>query len=488
MQHEFQHFPLGNLWKTILLSGLFFFLFYNIAFHNNNGSILLPLRRHKWSNTSSNRSSTRLLNQVDFSPTEFNHVGFVVIGSLRTWRWRKAYIESWWRPNVTRGYLFLDKEPTPEFLPWPTTSPPYRVSTNYTGLKVYSKLVNPPQIRMVRAILDMYRQVHTPNGKGLRWFVVCDDDTLMFVDNLIDILNKFDHTKYQYIGGISETVSSNAAFSFEMGFGGAGYALSYPLVEALSSKLDDCIERYPHVFVSDNLVQSCLADLGVAVTHQKGFHQIDLHGDISGLLSAHPQSPLISLHHFDFIEPIFPSMDRPQSIQHLMKAAEVDQSRTSQQTICYHRPSNWSLSVSWGYSAHIYENIIPRSELIKPLETFKPWNSAKYPAFMFNTRWLNHNPCESPHVFFFKSVVGKKNVFSWDQVVTTYGRKSGRDLTPCSLAGNHSANHVDVIQVSSPGASPKMAGVMECCDVDYKDGSSVMDIRIRSCLKDEIIA
>ncbi|CAN1263941.1 hypothetical protein LINPERPRIM_LOCUS11787 [Linum perenne] len=437
MQHEFQHFPLGNLWKTILLSGLFFFLFYNIAFHNNNGSILLPLRRHKWSNTSSNRSSTRLLNQVDFSPTEFNHVGFVVIGSLRTWRWRKAYIESWWRPNVTRGYLFLDKEPTPEFLPWPTTSPPYRVSTNYTGLKVYSKLVNPPQIRMVRAILDMYRQVHTPNGKGLRWFVVCDDDTLMFVDNLIDILNKFDHTKYQYIGGISETVSSNAAFSFEMGFGGAGYALSYPLVEALST---------------------------------------------------HPQSPLISLHHFDFIEPIFPSMDRPQSIQHLMKAAEVDQSRTSQQTICYHRPSNWSLSVSWGYSAHIYENIIPRSELIKPLETFKPWNSAKYPAFMFNTRWLNHNPCESPHVFFFKSVVGKKNVFSWDQVVTTYGRKSGRDLTPCSLAGNHSANHVDVIQVSSPGASPKMAGVMECCDVDYKDGSSVMDIRIRSCLKDEIIA
>ncbi|CAL1390103.1 unnamed protein product [Linum trigynum] len=122
--------------------------------------------------------------------------------------------------------------------------------------------------------------------------------------------------------------------------------------------------------------------------------QIDLHGDISGFLSTHPQAPLVTLHHFDAIDPIFPSMDHPQAIRHLMKAAEVDQSRLSQQTICYHRQRNWSLSVSWGYSAYIYENIIPRSTLIKPLETFKAWvRNTKYPAFMFNTRWLNGNAC-----------------------------------------------------------------------------------------------
>ncbi|CAN0901793.1 hypothetical protein LINGRAHAP2_LOCUS21613, partial [Linum grandiflorum] len=491
MKQKFQHFPLGNLWKTILLSSIFLFLFYTFTFHYYNANILpttplLPLQ-HKWSTTSTNTSSTRPTDQVDFSPTDLSHVGFVVIGSLRTWRWRKHYIESWWRPNVTKGFLFLDKEPTPEFLPWNKTSPPYRVSTDFTGIKVYAKLANPPQIRMVRAILDMYRQAET-NNRELRWFVMCDDDTLLLVDNLIGILNKFDHTKYQYIGGTSECIASNAHFSFEMGFGGAGYALSYPLVEALSSELDGCIERYPHVYVSDALVQACLADLGVAVTHQKGFHQLDLHGDISGLLSAHPQSPLVSLHHFDFIDPIFPSMGRSGSIQHFMKAAEIDQSRISQQTICYQRQTNWSLSVAWGYSAYIYENIIPRSSLILPFETFKPWNPAKFPAFMFNTRWLSANTCESPHVFFFKSLVGKKNLFAADHVVTTYARNSTRDLTPCSMAGNHSANHVDVIQVTSPAASPKMAGVMECCDVDYKAGSSIMDIRIRNCLKGEVLA
>ncbi|KAB1220083.1 hypothetical protein CJ030_MR3G005570 [Morella rubra] len=58
-----------------------------------------------------------------------------------------------------------------------------------------------------------------------------------------------------------------------MAFGGAGFALSYPLVEALATKLDDCIERYMHVGLSDFMLHLCLADLGVSLTHEKGFHQ-----------------------------------------------------------------------------------------------------------------------------------------------------------------------------------------------------------------------
>ncbi|CAL1391082.1 unnamed protein product [Linum trigynum] len=498
-KYFFQQFHLDVLCKSIFLSGLLLFLLYTLLFHNHaNTTTILPLLTlpHKWSTSSGSGGDSRAYlpsDRADLSPMEISHVGFVVIGSLPTWRWRKHYIESWWRPNVTRGYVFLDKEPTPEFLPWPATSPPYRVSSNFTNLKVYPKLVNPPQVRMVRAILDMYRQGDRAN-EGLRWLMVCDDDTLVFVDNLVEVLSKFDHTKYHYIGGNSESVRSNADFSFDMGFGGAGYALSWPLVEALSSKLDGCIERYPRVFVSDHMVQSCLADLGVAVAHQKGIHQIDLHGDISGFLSTHPQAPLVTLHHFDAIDPIFPSMDRPQAIRHLMTAAEVDQSRLSQQTICYHRQSNWSVSVSWGYSAYIYENIIPRSTLIKPLETFKAWvRNTKYPAFMFNTRWLNGNACESPHVFYFQSVDDwKKNKNAseivGDQVITTYARKWPANLQPCELAGNHSASRVDEIQVVSPGRTRKMAGVIECCDVDHKVGTNVVGVTIRSCLKDEVIA
>lgn len=101
--------------------------------------------------------------------------------------------------------------------------------------------------------------------------------------------------------------------------------------------------------------------------------QVDLRKDISGFLSSHPQVPLMSLHHFDVIYPIFPSKNKSQSAIHLMKAANFDQSRIMQQTICYNKKIGWSVSISWGYSAHMYEEIIPQSILKKPLKTLTPW-------------------------------------------------------------------------------------------------------------------
>ena len=162
------------------------------------------------------------------------------------------------------------------------------------------------------------------------------------------------------------------------------------------------------------------------------------------MLSSHLQSPVVTLHHFDNIDPIFPSKNRTESINHLMKAAKVDQSRLAQQTICYHRPSNWSVSISWGYSAHIYENIIPRSVLRKPLETFAPWKNGPPPVYMFNTRLPTNDSCQAPHVFFMESV---KKMIGDALVLTTYRRKAPRGLRPCFFSGNHSADHVSRIRV-----------------------------------------
>lgn len=103
-----------------------------------------------------------------------------------------------------------------------------------------------------------------------------DDDSLLFVDNIVDVLSKYDHTKKHYIGTFSETIKSNVRFSFDMAYGGAGYALSYPLVKALVAKLEECIERYHFIWAGDQLQSFCLSDLGVDVTHEKGFHQVFL--------------------------------------------------------------------------------------------------------------------------------------------------------------------------------------------------------------------
>ncbi|XP_076884162.1 uncharacterized protein LOC143533193 [Bidens hawaiensis] len=204
-------------------------------------------------------------------PTNASHLVFGVSGSFKAWHDRKSYFSEWWRPNITRGYIFFDKEPTADILPWPYFNlPPYRVSENTTKFKVYSRHVRPDVIRIVRTVLETFME----GDKDVRWYVMGDDDTIFFLDNLVELLGRYDHTKYFYIGGISECVKSNFDFSYEMAFGGAGFAFSYPLAEALVTNLDRCIGTYPFYFVSDQILSACIADLGVSLTPEKGFHQV----------------------------------------------------------------------------------------------------------------------------------------------------------------------------------------------------------------------
>ncbi|KAI3523858.1 hypothetical protein L1887_02313 [Cichorium endivia] len=211
---------------------------------------------------------------------------------------------------------------------------------------------------------------------------------------------------------------------------------------------------------------------------------MDIRGDASGFLSAHPKAPLLSLHHLEHVDPIFHSMDRFQSIKQLMKAADVDQPRLLQQTICHSRKLNWSFSISWGYSVHVYENVIPRSILKTPLETFRPWGRWKPPFYIFNTRPLSNDPCATPHVFSFKDI--KK--INETEVITNYSRIASRGLPTCGIANNHSAESVSRIEVVSPTTKPTQNGKTECCDVVEINGMEVAKLKLRDCMDDELIA
>ncbi|KAL5538568.1 hypothetical protein UlMin_043684 [Ulmus minor] len=467
------------LCKSIAFLILFLLSFYIILFdhdHHYQPSDLLETFKLKFPS-----SSLPLANNPPPIPTNLSHIVFGIVGSMNTWKHKKSYTQAWWRPNVTRGYLFLDRAPTQEFLPWPSSSPPFRVNEDVYNLRTHLKMSSPSQVRIVRTIMETFKQ----GDEDVRWYVMADDDTILVTDNLVEVLAKYDHTKYFYIGSNSECVKSNFDHSFEMAFGGAGYALSYPLAAALASKLDSCLERYAYLWTSDSILYSCLSDLGVSLTHNKGFHQIDLRRDISGLLSSHPQTPFLSLHHIDAIDPIFPNKNRSQSINHLMKASKADHSRVLQQTICYHKPTNWSFSISWGYSAHIYEAIFPRSFLRRPLETFRPWKNGRPPFYMFNVRWQSNNPCEVPHVFFFDSL---ETSGEEDRIVTSYVRVASRGLPLCSSTGNHSADYITKILVFSPAKIPMQDGGGECCDIVHRAEINTTEVRYRDCVNQEIIA
>ncbi|XP_031281281.1 uncharacterized protein LOC116139758 [Pistacia vera] len=483
IQQNLQHLTLGKLCKFIAISGLVLFLFYIFIlnhFHNHSSNHL-ALSKFIWPSNSSNVTNSNSTSKIAPSPpTNISHIVFGIAGSLNGWKLRKPYIESWWQENVTRGYLFLDIPPTDEFLPWPSSSPPFRINEDISRLKSYAKIRKKFQVRVFRTILEVFKA----ENKDVRWYVMTDDDTILFVDNLVNVLAKYDHTQNLYIGTNSECITSNLFASFGMAFGGAGIALSYPLAKQLVGKIDECLARYQNLYASDFMLYSCLTDLGVALTPQKGFHQIDLHNDISGFLSAHPQSPVLSLHHIDSVNPIFPTLSRSESVNHLMKVAKVDSSRLLQQTICYRKQTNWSFSVSWGYSTHIYEMIYPRNVLVKPLQTFSPWRkNDRPPLFMFDTRDVKNNSCETPHVFFFESVKNSTG----NRVVTTYSRVLPRNLPPCSTSGNHSADFIKKIQVFSPSTTLKEEGKIECCDIEETTETTVTDVKLRACREDEII-
>lgn len=124
--------------------------------------------------------------------------------------------------------------------------------------------------RMVKEVVELGGEMVT----DVRWFVFGDDDTIFFVDNLVKTLSKYDHERWYYVGSNSESYEQNFKYSFDMAFGGGGFAISYSLARVLARVFDSCLFRYPHVFGSDARVFSCLAELGVGLTHEPGFHQV----------------------------------------------------------------------------------------------------------------------------------------------------------------------------------------------------------------------
>ncbi|XP_051142221.1 uncharacterized protein LOC127259117 [Andrographis paniculata] len=465
----------SDIFKYFLISLLILYiLFISFPTHLSTFDLMSSFKsiNNKPPNSNSSASSS--------SPTTLRHVVFGLVGSEGSWHHRRRYIESWWRPNATRGYIFLDRPPTGDLLPWPDASPPYRLSENLTAFLQETKAAVPFAVRIVHAIMEVFREADDGN---LRWVVMGDDDSIFFVDNLVDMVAGYDHRKYYYFGAPSEFIMSNFWFSFAQGFGGAGVILSYPLAKALAADMDNCLRRGAQIISADHITMVCVADLGVSLSPHRGLHQVDMHGDISGFLSAHPAVPILSLHHFDHVDPIFPATDRAEAARRLMKAAAADESRMMQQTICHHKQNHWSLSIAWGYSAHIYERMMPRWILQKPIETFQAWAGLPRPPpqFLFNTREPSRDACEAPHLFFFREVEKTPN-----RTLTIYSRAAPRGLPVCWWANSVSADNISEIRVLSPPTKRTEMDRAECCDVVLEGEKA--EVTFRECFSNDTLA
>ncbi|KAE7996733.1 hypothetical protein FH972_001429 [Carpinus fangiana] len=376
-------------------------------------------------------------------PTNISHLLFGLAGTVHTWRDRSRYSELWWHPNATRGFVWLDEKPDTN-VSRPGFSVPYRISEDWTRFKYSS---SQSAVRISRIVLESFK-LGLPN---VRWFVMGDDDTVFFTENLVSALASYDHNQMYYIGGNSESVEQDALHAYDMAFGGGGFAISYPLAAQLVKVFDGCLDRYYKFYGSDQRVWACVSEIGVPLTRLRGFHQFDIRGDPYGILAAHPQTPLLSLHHLDYLKPIFPNQTQIESVKSLMDAYRVDPTRILQQSFCYNHRRKWSVSIAWGYTIQIYTSFLTAKDLQRPLLTFKTWRTWKDGPFTFNTRPVSSDPCEQPVTYFLDKVqeVGKSGT------VTTYRRYVANQGKNCDTADHARAMAVQSIRVSSMKMDPE---------------------------------
>lgn len=202
--------------------------------------------------------------------TRLEHIVFGIAASSNLWDMRKEYIKVWWKPNQTRGVVWLDSkvktQPNEEL-------PEIRISGDTSNFKYTNVQGQRSALRISRVVTETLKL----GMENVRWFMMGDDDTVFIVDNVVRILSKYDHTQFFYVGSSSESHVQNMHFSYAMAYGGGGFAISYPLAKELAKMQDRCIQRYPALYGSDDRMQACMAELGVPLTKEPGFHQVISH-------------------------------------------------------------------------------------------------------------------------------------------------------------------------------------------------------------------
>lgn len=152
---------------------------------------------------------------------------------------------------------------------------------------------------------------------------------------------------------------------------------------------------------------------------------MDFQGNAFGLLASHPIRPLVSLHHMEKIDPIFPNMSRMKALQHLYHAANFDPQRILQQTVCYDRRFSWTMSVSWGYVVQVFEHNVHLPDAQRVQESYLPWKKNAYGTlYEFNTRKFEVDPCRRQLVYFLVEVA-----LGVDGIKTIYKKKTYENCT-----------------------------------------------------------
>lgn len=424
--------------------------------------------------------NNRTLDSHTINRTDLEHIVFGIAASANLWGKRKNYIKLWWKPKLKmRGVVWLENQV--EVLEKERLIlPELRVSEDTSKFSYQNRHGRRAAIRLSRVVSETFRL----GMENVRWFVMGDDDTVFVTDNLLRVLNKYDHNQFYYIGSSSESHLQNLYFSYGMAYGGGGFAISYPLAKALEKMQDQCIQKYPALYGSDDRMHACMAELGVPLTKEVGFHQYDVRGDLFGLLAAHPIAPIVSLHHLDVVKPIFPEVSRVEALQRLTIPMKLDSAGLMQQSICYDRDKEWTVSVTWGFAVQLFRGVLSPREIEVPSRTFSNWGrKGDYRAYAFNTRSFMINKCQIPFIFYLSRT---GIIVSTNQTVSQYSHHRVRQ-PDCKWQMKVTPAVIDIVEVYKK-ADPHLwdrSPRRNCCKVlSSENKKMVVDVGV--CREGEI--
>lgn len=121
------------------------------------------------------------------------------------------------------------------------------------------------------------QQIKLPAEKRQKWFYIAGCDTFIIPEHLLKRLDDLDYRKPLFIGGHSGPVKcldkDNTKTVVQFASGGAGFFLSFKLLEMLQPHLIDFVEnRWPNSSDISDVAMACLINhVGVKLLRKEGF-------------------------------------------------------------------------------------------------------------------------------------------------------------------------------------------------------------------------
>jgi hypothetical protein len=110
------------------------------------------------------------------------------------------------------------------------------------------------------------------------WYVMIDDDTYMFMDNVLEKLNKLDPNEMHYLGAPTNFIGCDGikkwGDSIYFAHGGSGIVISRGAMLKMIPIIDSCIEKYDSCWAGDIRTSLCLRDVGIFVKNAGYFSPV----------------------------------------------------------------------------------------------------------------------------------------------------------------------------------------------------------------------